>query len=350
MYSDTQYKVSVIIPCLNEEDYIAQCLDSVLANDYPNEDMEILICDGLSKDSTREIVGEYSKKFNNVRLLDNPNKLTPAALNVGIKNARGSIIVRLDAHTVYSADYISKSVELLEKSEAANVGGIIKTIPSKSTILAKSIALALSHFFGVGLSFFRIGSKRQRYTDTVPFGCFRRELFDEIGLFDEQRPRSEDVDFNERIRKSGKKILLSPQIISYYYSRGTLKKFFLHNFDNGRMVTIHIFNSRSNPHSWRHFIPVFCLLMALTFLLLSFFNHEYFYIIGGLVGLYLILDSYFSFKTAIRQKNPLYFFSMFFIFPFLHLSYAMGSVYGLFQGFTRSFLTRNSDQIVNPQK
>jgi len=323
--------VSVIIPCLNEESCIRICLDSVLQNTFPNEKMEIFIVDGMSHDKTREIVKDYSSRFKNIFLLDNPKKTAPAALNVGIKQARGNVIVRLDAHTTYSPDYISKSVESLFKSDAVNIGGVIETMPGSDTHIAKSISLALSHFFGVGPSYFRIGSNEPRYADTVPFGCFRRELFDEIGLFDESRPRNEDIDFNQRIRASGKKILLNRNIKSYYFARGTFKEFFWHNFDNGRLVTAPIGLKQKNVHSFRHFVPIICFFALIALIALSTVSKPALItLVSGFV-IYFGLNFYFSFKAALRERKFIYLLTMPFTFATLHFSYGLGSIYGLIQ-------------------
>lgn len=330
-------KVTVIIPCYHEEKFIAQCLDSVIKSDWPKADMEIFVVDGMSEDNTRAIIQTYAQKHSHLHLLDNPKKTTPAAMNIGIKNAKGDIIVRLDAHTVYSPHYITKSVNFLLKSEAANVGGIIETLPSSNSLLAKSIALSLSHFFGVGLSYFRIGSRGARCVDTVPFGCFKKELFDEIGLFDETRARSEDIEINERIRKAGKKVILNPEIVSFYYARGKLKDFFWHNFDNGRCVTAPLGKDKKNAHSLRHFTPLLCISLALGLVALSLISRPALLILLSLLSSYVLLSLYFAFKTALREKNLRYFFTMPLIFSFLHMSYALGSLYGMAQHFLLKF-------------
>ena len=170
--------VSAIIPCLNEERFISECLNSILNNDYPKDKLEILVVDGMSKDRSREIVKK--KQTSNyqfqVQLLDNPRIVTPAAMNIGIENAKGEIVIKMDAHSLYAKDYISKCVEHLIKSGADNVGGVLKSIPAKDTPVAKAISLSLSHFFGAGGSYFRTGSKEPREVDTVAFGCYWKKI------------------------------------------------------------------------------------------------------------------------------------------------------------------------------
>jgi len=319
-------KVSVIIPCLNEEHFIIRCLDSVLKNNI-REELEIFVVDGMSKDRTREIVKEYEQRHNSIYLLDNPRRSAAAALNVGIKKSTGDIIIRLDAHAVYSENYFAKSIECLKKYKAANVGGIIKTIPRRDTLIAQAIALSMSHIFGVGRSFFRIGSKKTRSVDTVPFGCFRRDIFDKIGYFNESRPRNEDIDFNARIRRVGEKIILSPEIVSYYYPRGTLKDFWKHSFDNGYKTASHV-DFYNSFLSLRHFVPFFSVFALIALIIVSFFNSIILFILLALLSFYVALSIYFSFRIALKEGNIKYFFVMPFIFALLHFGYGLGSICG----------------------
>ncbi len=216
--------VSVVVPCLNEERYIAACLDSILASTYPHDRLEVLVVDGMSGDRTRPLVAEYAERHPAVRLIDNPKHITPAALNVGIRAARGDVIVRMDAHVVYPPDYIPRSVAALEQTGADNVGPVIVTRPADTTAIARAIAVALSHPFGVGNSRFRIGSRERRWVDTVAFGCFHIGIFDRVGMFDEELPRNQDDEFNFRLAKHGGRVLLEPGVVAYYYARGSVRQ------------------------------------------------------------------------------------------------------------------------------
>ncbi len=217
-------KVSILIPCRNEEKFIAECLESVLAQDY--SDKEILLVDGMSTDKTREIAGKYKE----VKILNNEKKITSSALNIGIKNAAGEIIIRMDAHAKYEKNYVSKCVYYLNKYKADNVGGTIKTLASKNTIIAKAIAKSLSSFFGAGSSLFRTGTKECVWVHPVFGGCFKKGLFDKIGYFNENLIRSQDMEFNLRLKRFGGKILLTPDIISYYYTRSTINLAFIYYY------------------------------------------------------------------------------------------------------------------------
>ena len=218
--------VSLIVSCRNEEKFISKCLDSLIKQDYPKEKIEILVVDGMSEDKTREIIKEYSKKFSFIKLLKNHQKYTPFAFNIGIKKAIGEAIILIGAHAEYEKDYISKCVKYLEEYNADNVGGILKTIPSNDSLIAKAIAICLSHFFGAGGSYFRTGSKKPIEVDTVFGGCYKREVFNKIGLFNEKLIRSQDIELNRRLKVSGGKILLVPDITAYYYPQNNLSDFF----------------------------------------------------------------------------------------------------------------------------
>ena len=151
--------VSVIMPCREEEGYIARALTSILANDYPQDHLEVLVVDGMSTDGTRKIVSKYARDHQFIKLLDNPRKITPAALNIGIAQARGDIIIRVDAHSTYPPDYLSSLVAWQEKTGADNVGGVWRILAGKDTPMARAIAVGLAHPFGVGNAHYRIGAR-----------------------------------------------------------------------------------------------------------------------------------------------------------------------------------------------
>jgi len=326
----TQEKIIIttIIPCRNEEEYIGKCLDSIIANDYPKDRLEVFVVDGISEDRTREIVRNYVQKYSFIKLLDNPKKIIPAAMNIGIQNAKGEIIMKIDAHSSYEEHYISKCVKYLYEYNADNVGGMIKMVPRKNTILGKSITLCLSSPFGVGNSYFRIGSKNPIWADTAFSGCYRKEVFDRIGLYDENIARSEDMAINSKLKKSRGKILLVPDIVSYYYTRSDFSEFCKHNFDNGLWVTYPLKFGRV-LFSWRHLVPLAFVLSLIGLTALSVFSLIFLWLLLGIVGLYLLINIYFSIQIAFREKDWKYLFVMPIIFAALHLIYGLGSIWGL---------------------
>ena len=304
--------VSVIIPCINEERYIGKCLDSLVSQDYPKEKMEVFVVDGMSEDRTREVINKYVEKYSFFKLLDNPKKFTPFALNTGIRNSKGEIIIRMDAHATYIKDYISKCVKYLKEYNADNVGGTVKIIPKTNTLIDKTIAFSLSNPFGVGNAYYKSDySKEPRWVDTVFGGCYKREVFDKIGLFNENLVRSQDMEFNLRLKKAGGKILLVPNIVSYYYPKSNLKDFFLHNFEDG-VWAIYPLKFVKAPLRLRHYIPLFFVLT----LPLSIWP-------------YILVSLFFSFKITLIKKDVRLFFVMPLVFSVRHFGYGLGSFWGI---------------------
>ncbi len=225
--------LSVICPIYNEEEYINQCIESILMQDYPKNDLEILFVDGMSKDKTRDIVKEYSEKYPFIHLLDNPKKIVPCAMNIGIKASRGDIIIRLDAHANYEKNYFSVLSHRLIELGAENVGVVCKTDVLNKTPKTFAIREVLSNKFGVGNSIFRTGVDKVMEVDTVPFGCWRRDVFDKYGLYDERLIRNQDFELNYRIRKGSGRIFIVPDSNCTYYARESFKKLWIQNYKNG---------------------------------------------------------------------------------------------------------------------
>jgi glycosyltransferase involved in cell wall biosynthesis len=213
--------VSIVLPCRNEARFIDRCLESVLATDYPGP-LEILVIDGMSDDGTREAIACWVERDRRLTLVDNPRRTTPAALNLGITRSTGEIVVRMDAHCVYPPNYVSTLVRALLETGADNVGTVCETRPADVSARAAAIALGLSHPFGVGNSWFRVGVAEPRWVDTVPFGCWRRDLFARVGPFDEELARNQDDEFNHRLLRRGGRVLLLPEPRVRYFARGSL--------------------------------------------------------------------------------------------------------------------------------
>ncbi len=321
--------VSIIIPCRNEEKFISGCIDSILEQDYPKKQMEVFIVDGDSKDKTREIVKEYSKKHRFIKLIINEKKFTPFAFNLGIKASKGDIVFFMGAHAKYDSDYISKSVEKLIEYEADNIGGTLKTVAKEDTLSANGITFCLSSFFGAGNSLFRKGVEKPTEVDTVFGGCYKREVFDKIGLFNENLIRSQDIEFNMRLKKSGGKIMIFPDIVAYYYPKSNFLSFFIHNFKDG-FWSIYPLKFIKKPLKIRHYIP---LLFVLSFFLPLFFaflgSGLSFLFFQFVVVVYLFFSFFFSFLITIREGNYRYFSVMLFAFAVRHFGYGLGSLWGI---------------------
>lgn len=327
---DNQSPVSIIIPCRNEEQFIAKCLDSVIANNYPKNKIEILVIDGMSEDGTREIIKRYVQTYPFIRPLDNQKQIAPVAQNIGINNAKHEIIMIMDAHAAYEKDYIIKLVNILNEYDTDNVGGKLTIVPRENTLIAKAIVTALSHPFGVGNSSYRIESSKQASlidADTVPFGCFKKEIFKKIGPFDENLARSYDLDFNVRLKRAGGKILLNPKAKIFYFARSNYISFCKHNFWNGIWVLFPLKFGKAAFFK-RHLIPFFFVLSLIVFQIFSFLHQVSLMLFIIISGTYLLTNIYFSCNIAFKKRDIRYFFMMSVIFASLHISYGLGSLWG----------------------
>lgn len=320
-------KLSIVIPCRNEEKLIGKCLDSILEQDYPKENLEILVADGMSTDKTRDILKDYASKYTFIRWIENPKKIASAALNIMIPQAKGEVIVRIDAHNKYPKDYVSKCVRYLDEYKADNVGGVCLTMPGTETIVAKAIALALSSGFGVGNSLFRIGVKEPTYVDTVPFGCYRREVFDKIGVFDEDLVRNQDDEFNARLIKHGGKILLVPDIISYYFARETYSKLWKMYYQYGYFKPLTVIKLKG-VFTLRQIVPGLLVGSMIILFLIGLINKYVFFLFMAEVVIYIAANFIFSFLLAVKKTIRLLPFLMV-AFAMVHFGYGIGYLKGI---------------------
>ena len=321
--------VSIIIPCRNEEKFIGKCLDSIIAQDYPKENLEVFVADGMSDDKTREIVADYCQKYSFIKLLDNPRKFTPFALNIGIKNSSGKIIVRMDAHADYAKDYVSRCIGAMNDSDADNVGGRVMVMPRDNSLASRAIALCLSSFFGAGNAIYKIKIvKKPVEVDTVFCGCYRKEVFDKIGFFDERMTRSQDMEFNMRLKRAGGKIMIFPGIVVKYFSKASFSDFFVHNFWDG-VWAVYPLKFVKMPLKLRHYIPLIFFLGSLSLLIVAFFWKPAILALATSIIFYFAVSLCFSLEVAIREKEWHYVFLMPIAFAIRHFGYGIGSFYGI---------------------
>lgn len=318
--------VSVVMPVLNEEKYIKNCLDSLLSQDYPKENLEILLIDGMSNDNTVKIINEYTSKYDFIKLFSNPKKTVQYALNIGIKNAKGDFIVRMDAHASYSNDYISKCMEYLKKTKAENVGG--PTIVKGISPVQKIVAAAYNSPFALG------GSRHyeenfEGYADTVAWGAFKKQTLEKLGMYDERLPRSEDDDLNFRITKNGGKIFITPKIKSVYYPKDNFKKLFNQYFNYG-LWKVAVIKKHQKPLRLAHLVPMLFVAFIAIFGILSFVSKFFLFIFLSVMALYLSLDIYFSFTNK-YAKNITSKFGLILAHLIIHFSYGLGFWLGIFK-------------------
>lgn len=257
--------ISVIVAVRNEADFIERCLKSVLTGDYPSHRLELLVVDGMSTDSTRDIVRSVAEQYSCVRLLDNSARIVASGVNIGIREARGDIITWLGGHSEYAPDFLRASVQALrDHPDAWCVGGPIRTIAAGP--VGRAIAAAMSTPVGAGNAMFRLGGF-EGYTDTATFASYHRWVFDRIGMFDEELVRNQDDELNLRVILGGGKIFLTPRIRSEYHPRASLGKLARQYFQYGywRIRTI---QKHRQPATLRQVAPL-CFVLAWLLLLLG---------------------------------------------------------------------------------
>jgi len=317
--------VSIIIPMRNEEDFVGKCLESFLRQPSERQDIEVLCVDGMSTDKTREIVRKIAEHDERVRLIDNPRKITPVAMNLGISRSYGDFIIVVSCHAEYASNYIDKCLEVINRTKADHVGGYMITVPEKNTQIGRAIAAATSSPFGVGNSMFRLGGP-EREVDTVPFGMYRREVFEKIGLYDERLIRNQDIELNTRLCKAGGRIIISPEIQLTYYNRSTYKGLRQQSFNNGLWNPYTVWLTGGGL-SLRHFIPMLFVLGLLGLCLGSFFWSPVKWVLLSYILVYVSSAGFFSIKHSSRTKTSA--FLLLWSFVVLHIAYGLGSLWGI---------------------
>ncbi len=298
----TSIKVTVIVPCYNEERTIEELLHAILGQTFPVDQMEVVIADGMSTDHTREKISSFQQHHPEleIRVVENRQRTIPAALNQAISESRGEIITRMDAHAIPARDYIEKSVAALEAGHGENVGGVIDIKPGNDSWIGKSIAIATAHPLGVGDAQYRTATKAVE-SDTVAFGTYRRALVEKIGKYDETLLVNEDYEFNARIRKSGGKIWVDPAIRCVYYARANLKnlarQYFTYGFWKLKMLQRYPETLR-----WRQALPPVFVTSILMLLLLSILWVPACILLVVTLSLYLVILIAGAIRYAISRK------------------------------------------------
>lgn len=332
------YKVAVVIPTLNEEKFIASCLDSVIVQSYPFSDMDVMVVDGGSKDKTHQIVAAYQQKYPNIRFINNPGRIQSIAFNIGVKESDAPYIVRLDAHATYNRTYIERCLKIYSADAETlgcasellgNVGGVCNILPQHSGIIPETSAILNRSKFGIGGAAFRVGAPAG-FVDTVPFGCFPRKVIDEIGGMREDLPRGEDNEFNSRIRKAGYRIYLDPGIVCTYFSRDTLIANVKQMYANGESIG-HLFYVDSEAIGLRHLVPLLFVVGIICGSVLSFVWSPFFYLLMAGLGAYVVCDIIASFLAA-KEHGWKFFFTLLLMFFCVHVSYGCGTIVGFITG------------------
>jgi len=295
--------VSVIIPCYNEEATIRKLLEALFAQTYSSERMEVIVSDGMSNDGTRDVIAAFQKEHEtlSVKVVANQARTIPSGVNQAIRESRGEIIVRLDAHSMPIPEYVERCVTAHESGKGENVGGVWEIRPGAETWVAESISYAAAHPLGVGDAMYRLNA-RPGAVDTVPFGSFRRSLIEKIGGFDETLLSNEDYEFNTRVRESGGVVWLDPSIRSVYFSRSTFGKlavqYWRYGFWKFRML-------KRYPHTlrWRQALPPVFVLALFLLIVLSLNLVIARYLAGLQLFVYFSILGLAGVRLAIRTKK-----------------------------------------------
>jgi len=321
--------VSIVIPMLNEIGAIDRCINSILNQDYDKSLIEIVVVDGGSTDGSREKVLELSATHSKIRLFDNPKRKTPISLNVGIKNSGGDVVIILGAHTVIKDDFVSQNIHFMALKNVKCAGGT--QINVGDTYTQKAIGYAMGHPFGLASAPYRF-VKSEKFVDTVVYAAYKKELFDEVGYFDEELFISEDAELNWRIRQAGHKIFYTPKIISYYYPRNTLKKLIIQLFRYG-ILRVNVIKKHFDAIKLVHLIsPLFVLTSVFTGIF-GFIWPAFFKILTGLWLIYLFFVLGSSLSISIK-KGFKYLVSLPIIFISIHISWGIGFLVGIFKSDT----------------
>ncbi len=316
MDADKEVILSVICPSLNEENFIENLLSFFVHSKPKNK--ELFIIDGGSIDKTRKIVQDWSKKYENIHLLDNPDKYVPFALNKAISKCNGEYIVRLDAHTEYADDYFEQILQTFPSSGADIVGGPTRT-RSKNSFQA-SVAYAICTQLGVGDS--KVHQlEYEGPSDSVTFGAWKKQIFETTGMFDTELIRNQDDEFHYRAKSKGFRIYQNPAIKLYYYPRSTLKGLFSQYFQYGLYKPL-VLKKVNSEIKLRHLIPS-GFVLYLVWLPFLFLWH---WVLLIPLILYAILAIFFSFRNHLPIKSKLF---CLLVYPALHISYGSGFLLGL---------------------
>lgn len=322
--------VSVIIPCRNEEKTIHLVLEALFEQSFPLQNMEIVIADGLSTDGTRRAIHAFSEAHPALfmRLVDNPKQIIPTGLNTAIKASKGELIVRMDAHSLPNQDYVQRCYNAHQEGKAENVGGVWKISPQNNGWVARSIAAAAANPFAVGDAHYRF-TEKAAYVDTVPYGSYKRELFEKIGYFDESLLANEDYEFNTRIRQSGGRIWLDPAIQCTYFARATFaalaKQYWGYGFWKAQMLKRYPETLR-----WRQALPPAFVLGLVVLALVGFIWPIAWPVFAIIVGLYLAVQLVPAIQISLKAGDIRLSIGVVIATLIMHFSWGTALIVGLF--------------------
>jgi glycosyltransferase involved in cell wall biosynthesis len=323
--------IDIIIPVLNEKKFILQCLQSVLAFDRPTGlSSRIFVVDGGSTDGTLEIVHKVAAGHPEIEVLDNPGRIQSCALNIALRQVQGEYILRLDAHATYPCDYLAQCIQSAAASDADNVGGVFRTLPGADTYQAQVVQAVTTHRFGVGNAEFRL-QPEPGPADTVPYGFFKRSVFERVGYFDERLIRNQDYELNRRITASGGRIWLNPKIVVNYHNQPTIGGFLKKQFTKEGPYNAYLWYLAPYARAFRHGITGVFAAGVLGGIVCFFLSHILGIVFISGMGLYMTLAILSSIQQAARYKCARHVVMLPFIFFAFHFVHGLGVLSGLFR-------------------
>jgi succinoglycan biosynthesis protein ExoA len=327
--SADKVETSVIVPCYNEENTISLLLGALFRQTYPISRFEVIIADGISTDLTRKRIVDFLKNHKSlkVKVVDNPKRTIPAAVNVAVQHSSGAYIVRLDAHSVPEPDYIELCVMVLKDRKADCVGGVWKIAPGGEGWMARSIAVAAANPIAVGDAHYRF-TKKAAFVDTVPFGAFKKDLFIRLGGFNEELLSNEDYEFFTRIRKNSGRIWLDPAIRSTYFARKDLlslsRQYWRYGFWKFKML-----QQFPDTLRWRQALPPIFVLTIISLVFLSLFYKIFLWVLLGLLIFYFLILIVASLRTSVLRKDSSLIVGMPLAILCMHFSWGSGFLYSI---------------------
>lgn len=327
-------KVTIVIPCYNEKEYVKRFLEDILLQDYQRELLEVFIVDGGSSDGSLEIINEYVKEYNFIEHLNNKNYSVPGSLNIGIQQSSGEVIMFLDGKSRYHDNYISTLVNYLIELNADNVGGEIIYIPANDSARAISIAECMSLPFGTGNLNRNKKQVNIREVDSVTLGCYWKRVFDEIGEFDVDLLRNQDDELNARLKKNGGRIFQVMEVKVLHFETGSFREVARKFYHYGYFKPL-VARKTGRPATLRQLAPPALILILVVFWITGLFISNFLFLFFAILVLHFLTGLVISAKIALRRRKFALMFLMSYLFFIMHGSYGWGYLFGIFRFWPR---------------